>query len=151
MWILSCKRLGSVGANDVTLLLDPATESVVGAFDFGFASLSCFGNVLYGVRDGEAYRLVPHSGESVFRRTNIDMGLKNMKYLDKLTVRVSDDCVVCVTGKDATREYFVKGSPAVAEVKLFGCGEEFGVEVRSQNGLCLGELQLFAHTQRETV
>ena len=151
MWILSCKRLGSVGANDVTLLLDPASESVVGAFDFGFASLSCFGNVLYGVREGEAYRLVPHSGESVFKRTNIDMGSKNMKYLDKLTVRVSDDCVLCVTSKDATREYFVKGSPAAAEVKLFGCGEEFGVEVRSQNGLCLSELQLFAHTQRETV
>ena len=149
-YMLSCKRkYGDKARNDVTLLLDVASEKVMGVFDCGFQSLFSYGNDVYAVQDGQVYKFFPQDSDARYKCSKIDMGSQKIKYLDELTLRVEKDCEVKVTSELCEQGCFVKGSPFAQSIRLCCYGKEFCVEVLAKDGLKLDSLQLHAHAQSE--
>ncbi len=149
-YLVSCRRREEGGdANDITLLINAEKGQLSGVFEWGFDSLfDCEGDV-YGCRDGKLYIFRPKLGQSVFRQQNIDMGTQKIKFLDRLIVRSGCNCEVRVRSDGIVRSYPVYGSRTTRRFPITGKGREFAVEVRSDDGMSLELLELYAHTQRE--
>lgn len=149
-YLVSCKRAGYYSEhNCVTLLLDVERQKVVGAFEFGFDSLYSESDDVYGVYDGKIYQFIEDMALSTVVIDKLDFGTSNKKFLRRAVVRSRNDLDLWVCSNNVKRLYAFPGSDKAQSRLINGYGEDFSLEIQSQDGFDLDMIRLEAYAYGE--
>ena len=146
-YYLSCRTKGSSEeSNDVTLILDVDTEEITGVLHDGYESLVSSKSLIYATRNGRCYAIKKGVSDGRYVKSNVDFATSEKKFLDRLTVKTLSDLDVAIRSENETRLYKVKGKKSTQKINLRDMGWVFSIELSSNDGLNVENLELFAHT-----
>ena len=127
MYLVSCRRTSSK-TNDVTLLLDPDRQKVVGVLNTGYSAMCSDGQTVYAVRNNELYLLGSGQGNCSLTVT-ADMGTAATKFLTGLTVLTQNSLTVWIESDGQRNEYRFSSSKQLQSRPIVGYGKLFRVEL----------------------
>ena len=146
-YYLTCRTKNATEkGNNVTLVLDLDREEIVGVLDSGFDSICAAHDMLYATWQGHCYWIETGVEKGKYTKSNINFASSEKKFLDKLTVTTLNNLAVTIRSEREVRLYKIKGRKTPQKINLRDMGCEFSIELSSSDGLCVENVELFAHT-----
>lgn len=137
---------------ETVLVMDIAEQKIVEVFDGGFSCLYSADNILYALKKGKIY-IVHSDGDAAccWGASNIDFKTDKVKHLQQMYVKLRGEADVWIYSSGENRRYAVKGKKGGVVLPVRGNGRSFAVQITSQRGVKIDDVQLVAYLYGEVM